>query len=530
MPRPRRRDLTFYLVKPEVTAFDEVLPPGPGVQLFDTIDVGLPYMGRLVVKAPSSSVPWWAGWLRTSFVSIGELRNASNQAALLLTSPSGRIFVVTFGYGRNLMALDAFQRDFGLRVALNVIEPDSLKSVDARSFEQLTVSTRSQTSRAAPLDSFRVSRAEDIMKGVTGTPRNADFAKKVTGADAVKLLFVPDLPTLDQKCEELLAAYRADVYLERFAFVDNLRTVRDPERVESLNDRVIASLQTGELGTMHLAPPEVTDIENVESFRYDDDGDIREELDLGEYCHLLSTTDQEVSLQHLKQAKVGVGYRGNEAVHWLWSVFDCLVAEVRDGDLLYILSGGAWYQVNQAFATQVAEAVATRRAPEGALPAQKVGETEPAYNERAAGLMGFHLLDGCLARPNGATSAIECCDLLSSDRLMVHIKRRSRSSTLSHLFAQGLVAAEVFLRDASFRAALSVRLEELDQPLAAAQIPVERPRADQWTVMFAILSDSPAAPPADLPFFSQLNFKLAAERLEDLSYRVVISLVPSVDD
>src|SRR5471032_3251978 len=102
------------------------------------------------------------------------------------------------------MVLDAFERDFGLRVALNVVDPESLVSVDAKTFEQLTLMTRRQTSGAAPLESFKVSKIEDIMKAVTGAPRDQEgFGSSITGADAAKVTYVPSLERLHEKCGQL---------------------------------------------------------------------------------------------------------------------------------------------------------------------------------------------------------------------------------------------------------------------------------------------------------------------------------------
>jgi uncharacterized protein (TIGR04141 family) len=300
MSRPRRRDVTFYLVKEDVTDFDDILPPGDGITHWSATDAGLPFDGRLAVKTPNSSPPWWAGWLRQAFTAIGNLLNASNQAALLVAAPNGRLFVLTFSYGRNLMELDAFERDFGLRVALNVVDPDSLRSVDARSFEQLTVMTRSQVSRAASLDNFRLSRAEDIMKGVTGTPRDPDFGTRISGADAAKIHFVPVLDEIHAKCVEVFSAYEGDDYKERFAFIDNLKTVRDPARIAVLNSQVSARLNSAALGSMHLAPPEVTDIENIEFFAFDIDSDnLLGDLDLARYRDEALTAGRDLTADSL---------------------------------------------------------------------------------------------------------------------------------------------------------------------------------------------------------------------------------------
>jgi uncharacterized protein (TIGR04141 family) len=466
-------------------------------------------------------------WLRASIADIGAFLNASNAAAIVLRS-SGRLFAVTFGYGRSLMALDAFERDFGLRVALNVVNPDSLKSVDAKTFEQLTVMTRSQTSRAASLESFRVSQVEDILKAVTGTPRDEAFGSRITGADAAKVTFVPSLQELHHKCEELLQAYGSENYKERFAFIDDLRTIRDRPRILALNEALLRRLRDQEFGVIHMAPPEITDVRDIDEFAFDHFPDHRSiELDIQQYCALVNEDGGDLTVEGLRKSKIGVTYRGGEEVHYLWSVFDCIVSEIRDGERLFVLSGGTWYQVEGEFAERVAQAAESRSRQPEFLPIGVRDEAETTYNERAADGDNLHLLHECLIRPAGARSPIEFADLLHGGRRIVHVKRRSRSATLSHLFSQGIVSAETFLRDCTYRAGLSTRLREQGQVNAADLIPEGRPIAQEWEVVYAVLGGAAGEGPRSLPFFSQLNFTIAAERLENLGFQVSLRQVPT---
>jgi uncharacterized protein (TIGR04141 family) len=61
-----------------------------------------------------------------------------------------------------------------------------------------------------------------------------------------------------------------------------------------------------------------------------------------------------------------------------------------------------------------------------------------SYNERAAFAHGYYLLDKKLVKSTRTTTAIELCDLLTSNREFVHVKhRKGGSAGLSHLFSQG---------------------------------------------------------------------------------------------
>ena len=526
-----KRDVTFYLVKEEITDFAHVVGLRPGLVSYELGPArGLPFEGILVVRPPRASQPWWAKWLAGSVPEIGNLLASSN-AALLVLRTSGRLFAITLGYGRGLMVLDAFERDFGLRVALNVIDPDSLVSVDAKTFEQLTLMTRSQTSRAAPLETFRVSKAEDIMKAVTGTPRaQAVFGTRITGADAAKITYVPVVEELHEKCEQLLAAYQADDYKERFGFVDDLRVVRDRPRANALNGALLERLTAGDFNVTHMAPPEVIDVQDIEQFEFEQfPGERSPSLDIAWYCRTALADGGVLSVDMLRRNAVGVTYRGSDEVHQLWTVYDCIVAEIVEGDKRFILSGGTWYQVEEEFARRIGQAAEQRARQPEFLPYALDDEFERDYNLRAAQQEGVRHFDRLLARPAGARSGIEFCDLLANGNQMVHVKRRSRSSTLSHLFAQAVISAETFLRDQTYRTEICNKLREDNRHEDAAMIPAERPQSADWEVVYAILGTRDGDTATSLPFFSQLNFKLAAERLDSLGFRVSLRLVPVRD-
>lgn len=517
MPRPpKKRDITFYLLKEEVVEFDQAVSTPERLTRYD-IDLA-PYQGCIFVKDQQQHAPWWLAFLRDGAPTIGNLVNANTAAALFIRTGQ-RTFATTFGYGRNILSLGSFERDFGLRVALNLVDPDTLRSVDARTFEELTVMTRSQTSRAAGLENFRISQAEDILKAVTGTPRDPAIGSRVTGADALKLTYAPELTELGDKCNQLLVAYQSDAYKERFGFIDQLRIERDPAKIEQLNNEIVRRIQTREFGSIHLAPPEVVDLQDIETFFYErlsEEG--HEDLDIEDFRNLLG--DQPIELKTFKKGRIGAQYRGAGEPHFKWSVYDCLVAEVRDGERLSVLSGGVWYHVDGDFAEQVARELEHRVGDATLLPQARSGEEEGIYNNRVAEEMGYHLLDKKLVVPTGARTSIEFCDLLCENQKLLHLKRKTRSSTLSHLFSQGVVSAEIFLRDAGFRNQLAEKLRRDGMDAAANLIPRGAVSPSEWEVVYGVIGGDARSWPRSLPFFSQLNFRMAADRLGNLGYGV----------
>ncbi len=123
-------------------------------------------------------------------------------------------------------------------------------------------------------------------------------------------------------------------------------------------------------------------------------------------------------------------------------------------------------------------------------------------------------MDCDLIMHGGGHSSIEFCDLLTAEKHLVFIKRYSGSQQLSHLFAQGVVSAELFVQDAAFREKLNDKLP-VGHKLANT---ADRPHAEDYEVVFAIISKSKN--PLDIPFFSKVSLRAARKRLEAYGYRV----------
>jgi len=63
----------------------------------------LPFKGTLFVKPQYANPPSWLGYVKANVQGdMGNLKNAST-AAVLLIHAKKRVFVLTFGYGRNLL-------------------------------------------------------------------------------------------------------------------------------------------------------------------------------------------------------------------------------------------------------------------------------------------------------------------------------------------------------------------------------------------------------------------------------------------
>ena len=129
---------------------------------------------------------------------------------------------------------------------------------------------------------------------------------------------------------------------------------------------------------------------------------------------------------------------------------------------------------------------------------------------------GLALFDRVEIRIPGQRTPIEACDVLGDHRL-IHVKRRTSSATLSHLFSQGWVSAQNFRWVAEVREQMRARLAG---HALEGSIPTGEPGPGEFTVVFAVLAKNAAALPGDLPFFSKLNLARAARDVRRAGYEV----------
>ncbi|MCA0297142.1 MAG: TIGR04141 family sporadically distributed protein [Actinobacteria bacterium] len=132
-------------------------------------------------------------------------------------------------------------------------------------------------------------------------------------------------------------------------------------------------------------------------------------------------------------------------------------------------------------------------------------ESEAAYNQDAAQVLGAWCLDRANLSPSGSTQ-IEPCDIarLREDGTLelIHVKIGTASTTLSHAFNQGANSA-VLLRDSEPQAALLSLLNTTDEISAAV---AEALKARKVLVTFAIVTHRPEERrSANLPLFSQIS-------------------------
>lgn len=527
--------LTIFLLTADVTE------PADAID----VDAGLTYeshelnpsstiAGAFYSKSNPPATPAWARYVEPLLTGMPDVNSAS-ASGVLIVAASGRYFALTFGFGRNLLDQTKIERRFGLKVALNRIDAKQIRSLDTKTFEDMVVSRSTQTSKNAEQASFGVDAARDLLRAVTGRPVDDRLGRTITGADALVLTTKVPVQDLKVLLAELLTAYEDDAYKADFAWIDHLAEIKDPALVGELDDLLVQQLRAGDTTSSHLATPDNLAWDEVQGFKIEGAGDrIFEDLDLGDYLDGLGPKRSQLKIELLKSRKVRVGWIKTDTFDTRWPVYSTLVSEQELAGNLYALIEGRWFAISRTLVEEVDGYLAMLPSANTVLPAALEGEHEDAYNTRAASLNSdLLLLDRQMATAQGARSTIEFCDLLASNGELIHVKRKSRSATLSHLFAQGGVSASTLFGDGGFRDQVRDRLSQVagtdaERWLNLVPDSATEPERTRYKVHFAVLTGTKGAGVAWLPFFSKLNLMQTAKQIRGLGPEVMITRVPLV--
>ncbi|MDR2380296.1 MAG: TIGR04141 family sporadically distributed protein [Bifidobacteriaceae bacterium] len=532
--KPKSRRLTIFLLKDAVKEADDALEPEEQKARervpFDArsgIDGAFYWMRRPPVE------PEWVRFVRPFVVKAPDKLKTASASGLLVLKAHNRFFAVTFGYGRSLLDLDRIEPHFGLRVCLNRIDSSQMRSVDTKTYEDVVVAKRTQVSKSSDLPAFGINVSSDILRSATGAPTDKSFAQTLSGSDSLVVNRPLEATELVGFCGQLLAAFNDDKYKKSFGWIDDLKPVVDQSVIAELDNLVVSQIQARDTSRTYLAVPDVIDWEDVDAFRIAGTrGCEYPDLDLDEYLANLGSGGAAIRLEDLKHRRVSVRYTRSGVFTSKWKLYQCLVSEQRINGQLHVLMENRWFAVSDSLVETV-DTYYDRLPPAaaGLIPSFQA-EKEADYNQRLAVSDPSQLLhlDTKITRPGGASSGIELCDIMTVDGEFLHVKRKSRSSTLSHLFAQGSVSAETLISDGEFRdkirTEIASRVAEDQQARWLALVPGsgESVNKGAYTVSYAVIAPASTGQPW-LPFFSKLNLRQHGSHLERLGMKVSVSRI-----
>jgi uncharacterized protein (TIGR04141 family) len=519
--------LAIYLIKKEVRGYRECIKERA---FFDEYDLRkeLHIEGKVLVGKNKRTEPEWKIFLQDGIEgTIPKLVNASNRA-LVFFKVKDRWLVIPFGYGKYLLKDDVIDGDFGLRTALNLMDSDKILSLDRANIGDMTLQTRTQSSRRSTPEVFGIDRIRDLLRSITGTV-SIDMLEKygrvVSGNEAIYISPKVKFHELPEMLDSLLVGYRMKKYKSRFGWIDNLKVERDPTVIEALREKAIKLLESQDDVKVHLASPFIIDWEIFESVSYTLRGSEFPDLDIADLYKERSGSSGVGSWENLKKWKLYVKNGGaDKKIDFpLWRFLNF---QLEYGDAHYVFTLSNWYRVEKGYYNEVRDYCLQFAESDLKFPDARKGESEGDYNLRLASTIADAIcLDKKLVKSDTGRSEIEACDVLAPSGEFIHVKHRYSSASLSHLFSQGKVSANSLRKDRAFRKNLRAKIKS--EGMSTDLVPLEERdlRPGNYTITFAMLSSNDVGFVDDLPFFSLINFRLVAEELSTMGYTVKVKNV-----
>jgi uncharacterized protein (TIGR04141 family) len=501
-------DIEFVKVENSTTPKTVVLPSGTATL----------YIKKEAIPHP----PKWASFLcKDQDFSPDIFGNSNTIGALLVIRDHGKIFSLAFGSGYHLLITDSIERDFGLRVTLNSVSPEKLRSLDKSNYEDNPLNSRNQSPKNVGIFELEIDSETDMLYAITGESMVDIFGAQITGRDALVICPEVSLETLTDILLEALTRFNMKLP-ENFEWVDNVNKIKDTDIASILDIELDEKLLTDkDFDHFWLGEPEIVDWEYQSGYSFDQryKTAIHPTLEIKELAAYMQTNSGEsICTEALKKQDIYITNEERQGTK-SWSAYRCLYAEITYSNDQYILRNGIWYKVNQDFVRRIDSYLSELTNYKHTLPIYNHDREDDYNNYVVANDSNYVLFDKKTIGLGGKQDKIEFCDIVRNFRDLIHVKYYRSSSTLSHLFSQGCVAAEAFVSDKEFR-------DRLNKKLPAEMKLVDtgcRPESKQFRVVYAIAINRDI--PIKLPFFSKVTLKNAFKTLRALDFEVNLARI-----
>ena len=350
---PKLNSFSLYLAKPTVQTFEDVLTENARSMVKASVASKLTSSkfadgAALYVFPGQRSVPKWVGLLKPSFTLPHDLF-ATSPCALLVFKSDEFIFPVTFSYAHVYLDDSKTEADFGLKVAINAVSDERLRSVE-RSNIGAAIRDFAQAAGQRDLRSFGFDDALDLIRKVSGRAADNDFADMVTGSRPLRFSKRIELVEVPDAAVEAVRLFKSGAYKKTsFRIIDFLAPVLDPTVQDILDDGLIAAIRKNS-DEFEIAIPEIIS-ENIGSFRFEHAGFSRfhPDLSLELYRAGLGARLAALTLEDLRRHTVAAYADDGSRPIKYWSVYRSLVGSLVLNGERYALNEGHWYRINKAF-------------------------------------------------------------------------------------------------------------------------------------------------------------------------------------
>lgn len=502
--------LTVLLIKSEFDDFKQVIRDDiSNLGSFEIDGIGTVYYVNSNVYKPS--------WISSFFINDknfeDKLWNSSSKANLLIKTTVGkneeRIFALVFGRGSSLLKDNTIEDRFGLKTALNLIGEKNIRNISKTVIGGSQKNTIEQMPKQSTIDEFEIDIDTDLINRVTGKVAEGKFIQgTVTGSDSLLVKHSVDISNIIFFLRQVYECYLSKEYLKSFEWIDQVKNVKDKFLLSLLDDQLVKALNDKN-NDFWMAVPEIIDWNNIQGFKITG---VRDEIFDDIYIEkvLKSLRNPLTSIEQLKNKSI-LQVDLNDQPIKIWSSYKCLYGELSYSGHSYCINNGKWYEIDNDYATRIEQQYSASTVSSINFINYREGQNEDEYNLAftESDVNKFICLDRKLVTVGKNRNQIEICDVLTNKNQMIHVKKYSGSSVLSHLFNQGFVSATLLKKgEKDFLIKGNEQIKKLTDSTE-----FELSNNKQYEIVYGIISKETDNLP-NIPFFSKISFCSVRDKLK----------------
>ncbi len=431
-----------------------------------------------------------------------------------------KYFAVTFGFGHFLLNKDLINKDFGLRIVLNLCDDESFRKIKKRSVVKKSKITDEQMPVKSHLEEFDLNVQTEILDGITVNLKNEYFEGNVIGKDSLTANVEYRLDNIDEYLEYLYESYLLEDYLKKFPYFGKIKYINNKSLKEELDNILQKKFMTGNIDDIILAIPELIEWDQIDHIKYpySNKGSLNFHDDI-EIEEFINTTDKEkysrlfLSTFHLFVHNVDIAKN--------ISFYKCILAELEFDNRSYCLVEGKYYEIDKDFKSDVEEFYNNNIKLTTNLSMEESNSIEKEYNENMEKHDGFILLDRKIIHEG---IEMEFCDLIYENKF-IHVKKYMGSSVMSHLFNQGLNSANMLKRDSKFLAEANKKIQAAcdNKKIDSLEYTISTGfNPSDYEIVYAIIHKNQHLSKPQVSFFTKLSLREATYNLTTLGYKTSI--------
>ena len=467
--------------------------------------------------------PWWKEYFHVK----DEIQQQQHGAIYVLPA-GGRLFCICFGMVSHYLDNDVYEYDFGLRITLNSIDPKKLRSTDSI-VTGPSLRQRTQVPTDAELTFFDFDYEGDVLKGLVGKVKDEykSIFNNATGADNLRVNSKAEFADLGALCEDLLRLYLSDDFEAAFPGLRNISPVKDPSLTSILMGELLVALKAQSTDVDLMVPDLINYHANVyASFNGAGASKLYSEVYIGRYYEHLNSSKMDLAALDLEQLKKQALCLADEEeeIYQRYAILKCFVFDVTHDGETYHLRDGQWFRVQADYIASMKDFLDPMYG--NLILPDYCDATEGEYNARVTGENKALICMDTMSISPIKSNQIEPCDIYSvqnDTRRFVHVKVSTLSSTLSHLFNQGVNPVSLLKTNQHAREALHTIISSaIEKNESLQSIAVDD--FDKVEVIYAIVSRKDVTKKSDnLPLFSRISLMRSLKAL--LSMSVIPSYV-----